>query len=118
MDIRQVMVTHTGGKGRQISEASLAHREEFQDRQGCTEKPCLNTKQTKKNGVALLIDVSVLWLLGSKIMILFSAETYLFSYLNEQQSHLCLKWSNLISDFMTKTVLLEDRIHGPFLCSE
>jgi hypothetical protein len=38
-----------GGRGRQISvfKASLVYKSEFQDSQGYTEKPCLETKQNK-----------------------------------------------------------------------
>lgn len=42
----------------------------------------------------------------------------LFSYLSEQQSHLCMKQNNLIVDFMTETVMLAKKIRGLFLCSE
>jgi hypothetical protein len=39
-----------GGRGRQVSEfeASLGLQSEFQDSQGCTEKPCLEKKKKKK----------------------------------------------------------------------
>lgn len=42
----------------------------------------------------------------------------LFSYLSEQQPHLCMKQNNLIADFMTETVMLAKKIRGLFLCSE
>lgn len=42
----------------------------------------------------------------------------LFSYLSEQQFHLCMKQNNLIVDLVTETVMLEKKIHGLFLCSE